>query len=115
VPEEIQLGRRALAAGAPPLGTHAVYLGARIMDAHTGLVYIRADDSGELLHKETVPLLSDRSWVGLVLEEAARRGFWACLPTGGDWSVTRPGFSRTGGPGWSRSEALAAMLEATWT
>lgn len=114
VPVSVQLGWRALAVGAPSLGTHAAYLGVRIMDVQTGLVYIRADDSGELLHGATVPLFSDRSWVGWVLAEVERRGFWACLSTRGDWAVTRHGFSRSGGPG-NRPEALVAMLEATWT
>ena len=118
LPEEIQLGQRALAAGAPPLGTHTVYLDARIMDAHTGLVYIRADDSGELLHKATVPLLADPSWVGWVQTEVRRRGYlWAMTNIDHDgegWSIKvhRRHESAAWFPCLSRADALLAMLEA---
>ena len=57
------------------------------------------------------PDTTDPSQVGWVLDEAARRGFWACLSTSGDWSVTRPGFARTGKKG-TPAEAATAILEA---
>ena len=58
-----------------------------------------------------VPDLSDPCWIGWVLDEAARRGCWACVSTAGDWAVTRPGFSRAGQKG-TPAEAAAAILEA---
>lgn len=57
------------------------------------------------------PATTDPSYVGRVLDEAVRRGFWACVSSSGDWSVTRPGFSRTGKKGTPAS-AAAAILEA---
>ena len=58
------------------------------------------------------PATTDPSYVGWVLDEAVRRGCWACVSTSGDWSVTRPGFSRAGKKG-THAEAATAILEAT--
>lgn len=57
------------------------------------------------------PATTDPSYVGWTLAEAERRGYWACVSTSGDWSVTRPGFSRTGKKG-TPAEAATAILEA---
>lgn len=123
--EEFQLACRAVAVGVPVESYDVVWNQVRLPDELgrqvlldvgdtydcNRLRYVVAMDKGNVA---LLPLLSDLAWIGWVLEEVKRRGFWACLATDGSWSVTRAGFSRTGGPGWSRAEALTAMLEATW-
>lgn len=112
---DVELARRFIAIGAPnPERPARLADGVRLVDLKSGLLYAEfaiAVDIGDPTQREVLPLLSEPCWTGWILEEAVRRGFWACLSTGGDWSVTRPGFSRTGERG-TRAETLVAMLEA---
>ena len=115
---DVELARHILTIGAPkPRKPVRLADGARLVDLESGLIYaefVISVDIGAPLQREVLPLLSGPCWTGWVFDEAVQRGFWVCLSTRGDWAVTCPGFSRTGGPG-SRSEALVAILEATRT
>ena len=122
-PAEIDLARRFLAAGAPvpdhcpsaryggvflvggsdapnhPVGS-SVFCG--------GLLYVVVVVGGD---PRLLPLLTDPSWLGWVLGEVERRGYWWALSARGAWSVDGP--STAGGDPCDRPAALVAMLEAT--
>lgn len=104
-PEEIDLSRRAVAAGAPEADDHTVIVvpGVSFRSVPTGLVYDRLT---------RLPLLSDSSWIGWTLEEVERRGHpRRSLATGAGlvaWSV-----SSARGSVVRMSAALVAMLEVT--
>lgn len=112
-PAEVELARRAIAAGAPEVDDNTVIVvpGVSFRSIPTGLVYDRAT---------RLPLLSDRSWIGWTLDEAERRGWCCSWMTAGNplWyrvivrsaGADRPAVSEMHP---NRPAALVAVLEAT--
>ena len=109
------LAERAIAAGAPEADDHTIIVvpGVSFRSVLTGLVYDRLT---------RLPLLSDPSWLGWVLDEVSRRGYDYCMdarPTSVSWLAIRRGPvpSEGGGSGVAadRPEALVSLLEATRT
>ena len=113
-PRLVALALRAIAHGAPEADDHTVIVtpGVSFRSVLTGLVYDRPT---------RLPLLSDPSWLGWVLDEVSRRGYDYCMdarPTSVSWLAIRRGPVplEGGGSGVAadRPEALAALLESTY-
>ena len=107
------LAERAIAAGAPEADDHTIIVvpGVSFRSVLTGLVYDRLT---------RLPLLSDPSWLGWVLDEVSRRGYAYAIEAvdGGMYRVNAWHSS------WvceryslhmGREEALVTLLEATHT
>lgn len=114
-PSLVSLALRAIAHGAPEADDHTVIVvsGVSFRSVLTGLVYDRPT---------RLPLLSDPSWLGWVLDEVSRRGYDYCMDarsTSVSWLAIRRGSvqSEGGGSGVAadRPEALVSLLEATRT
>ena len=115
IPALKALAERAIAAGAPEADDHTIIVvpGVSFRSVLTGLVYDRLT---------RLPLLSDPSWLGWVLDEVSRRGYEYCLnarETRVSWLTMPHGLvdpeAVSSGVVADRPEALVSLLEATRT